>query len=118
MKKKIIILNIVLIIILYIILNNIFHIYIPCIFHEITGFLCPGCGMTRMLREIIHGNLPKAFYYNQFLFISLPIFIIIFINLIYSNFKNIKPLYQKIPNYIYYTYIVLLLVFGVVRNMI
>ena len=116
MKKNIYLLIISTLIILYFIFNEIIGIDIPCIFHKLTGLLCPGCGLTRMVKEILHGNLIKAYYYNQLLFISLPIFIILFLNLIYSNFKNIKSWLFKIPNYFYYMYIGLIIVFTIIRN--
>ena len=118
MKKNIKVIIVLLLIIIYVIIGNKLHIYIPCIFRKVTGLLCPGCGSTRMIREILQGNFIKAFHYNQFLFLSLPIFIILFIDYMYSNIKNKKSLINKIPNYVYYMYIVLLLVFGVIRNII
>ncbi len=71
-----------------------------------------------MFKALINGDIIKAFYYNQFVFISLPIFIVLFVNLIYANFKNIKSWLMKIPNWVYYTYAILLILFGVIRNII
>ncbi len=36
----------------------------PCIFRTITGFYCPGCGGTRAVLELIHGNFFHSFYYH------------------------------------------------------
>ena len=118
MKKNIILFIGLLIVIIYIIFSNITGFSIPTAYHTLTGFLCPGCGTTRMFKALINGEIIKAFYYNQFVFISLPIFVILFINLVYANFKNIKSWLMKIPNWVYYTYAVLLILFGVIRNII
>ena len=81
MKKRIIkivfffLISIILILLYYIIFNK-FGIAIPCIFHKITGLYCPGCGITRMLISLLHGNIKEAFMYNQLLFIMLPFFIL------------------------------------------
>lgn len=102
----------------YFVFIEITGLAIPCVFHALTGLLCPGCGGTRMFKSLINGDILKAFYYNQFVFISLPIFFVLFINLVYSNFKNNKPLINKIPNWVYFIYIGLLVVFGIIRNII
>ena len=44
---------------------------LPCLFHQITGFDCPGCGMTRSVIAFLHGNWMQAERWNGF---SLPIF--------------------------------------------
>ena len=35
-----------------------------CMFHDLTGFYCIGCGMTRMLHALVHGDVPRAFSMN------------------------------------------------------
>jgi len=45
------------------------YIPIPCIFYEITGWKCPGCGMTRAVFSILHFNFKEAFYYNPFCYL-------------------------------------------------
>lgn len=118
MKKNLILIGICFILIIYLIFSNITGFAIPCIFNYLTGFLCPGCGSTRMLKALLSGDIIKAFYYNQFLFLSLPIFLVLLINVFYSNIKNIKPWIFKIPNYIYIIYAALAIIFGIVRNII
>lgn len=39
-------------------------IFPPCAFRELTGFYCVGCGMTRMLHALAHGDVPRAFSMN------------------------------------------------------
>ena len=113
MKNNLYILIGALVVFLYLIFSFITGLSIPCAFHEITHLLCPGCGVTRMFKALL-----KAFYYNQLIFFSFPIFLVLFIDLVYCNFKNKKCLLLKIPNSVYYVYIVILLVFAVVRNII
>ena len=36
----------------------------PCVFRTLTGFYCPGCGGTRAVLELLHGNLFHSFYYH------------------------------------------------------
>jgi hypothetical protein len=46
-----------------------------CPFHALTGFACPGCGSTRGLHCLFHGQLRMAFELNPLLILALPFFI-------------------------------------------
>jgi hypothetical protein len=37
---------------------------IPCPFHAVTGWWCPGCGMTRAVRDVLTGHVASAFGTN------------------------------------------------------
>lgn len=117
MKKKILkVIILILILIAYLILGKIFNIYLRCPIHEIFHVYCPGCGLTRMLLSILKLDFYQAFRYNPLLFIMLPFSLLLLFENIYSESKNKKSMYKKIPNCIWYTIIVLLLIYGVLRN--
>lgn len=116
MKKNRTILIILILLSFYLIQSHFTHKFIPCIFHEVTGLYCPGCGVTRMILSLLKGDIIQAFYYNQLLFISLPFFLILIINNFIAQIKNKTPIYKKIPNKIYIFYIILLLLFMILRN--
>src|ERR1035441_2869594 len=47
------------------------HGFYPiCLFHRLTGWNCPGCGGTRSLYALLHGNVPVALKDNA-LFVGL-----------------------------------------------
>jgi hypothetical protein len=48
------------------------HFYPPCIFHAMTGLQCPGCGTTRALHHLLHGDVAGAFHLNAMLFVIVP----------------------------------------------
>lgn len=112
--KKIILL--VLIFIIYFILVFKFNIYIPCLFHKITNLYCPGCGITRMIISLLKGNLYQAFRYNMLIFILTPFFMFFIFDYIISRKKQRDTLYEKIPNSIWYILIIVLVIFGIIRN--
>ncbi|MBB6365418.1 hypothetical protein FHR56_000531 [Xanthomonas sacchari] len=38
--------------------------FAPCMFHALTGYYCPGCGMTRALHALVHLDPVGAFAMN------------------------------------------------------
>ncbi|MBS1794794.1 MAG: DUF2752 domain-containing protein [Acidobacteria bacterium] len=42
-------------------------IFPPCPFYTLTGYACPGCGMTRGLHALLHGHVLTALDYNLIL---------------------------------------------------
>lgn len=105
-------------IILYYSLNRRYNFSIPCIFHEITGYYCPGCGITRCLFSLLEGNIYKAFMYNQLVFILLPFLILYMIYNIYIYiFNKENKVIKKIPNSIFIILLCIVIVFGILRNL-
>lgn len=50
------------------------HSFYPrCPFYACTHLLCPGCGGTRALYELLHGNLQGALHYNALLIVLVPL---------------------------------------------
>ena len=44
-----------------------------CPFHALTGLFCPGCGSTRALHALLHGELAVAWSMNPLLMLLLPV---------------------------------------------
>lgn len=87
---------------------------LPCIFHKITGFYCPGCGISRMFISIAKFDFYQAFRYNPLVFILLILFFIyVIIELI--HFKK-KGYYFKINKWLYIVLLVIVISFGIFRN--
>jgi len=45
-----------------------------CLFRAFTGLYCPGCGMTRMLHALLHGDVAGAASMNILALLGLPVF--------------------------------------------
>ena len=119
MKKKLIkYIILTIIIILYLIIGYKYKLYLKCPFKLITGFYCPGCGVTRMLYKIITLDFYQAFRYNPLLFVCFPFILFLLINNIYSHIKNKKALYKKIPELVWYILIIIFIIYGILRNFI
>lgn len=87
-----------------------FNIGIPCIFHQVTGLYCPGCGTTRAITSLIRLQPYQAFRYNILIVSLLPI------TCIYLLYRYVLKERQKIPNIIWYFLLVLVISFGILRN--
>lgn len=48
----------------------------PCPFHWLTGLYCPGCGATRALHALVHGDLGRAFSMNPVFVLALPVVVL------------------------------------------
>lgn len=103
----------IVIFLIYTVLIISFDIGIPCVFYEITGLYCPGCGITRLCLSLFEGDIYQAFRYNPIIFINLPILFILFVlNIFFKKNKNIK----KITDVIIIFLATITIIFGVIRN--
>ena len=111
MKKSDIILWIIAFIVIILVIFKV--IYIPCVFNLITGYYCPGCGATRAVLALLHGDVYQAFRYNSIIFIDVPILLIIcFLQSKFNNSKVIKIVTQVILILL----AILTIAYGVLRN--
>jgi hypothetical protein len=87
-----------------------------CPLYSMTGFACPGCGLTRGFHALFHGDVLGALDYNALLpgFVLLLGFLFISMVLIAVRGRGLSVRLIK-PNYMW-IFLVLLGVFGVARN--
>jgi Protein of unknown function (DUF2752) len=45
----------------------------PCLLHKFTGLYCPGCGSTRALHCLLHGEVYEAMRNNALIVLALPL---------------------------------------------
>jgi hypothetical protein len=46
--------------------------YPLCLFHQLTGLHCPGCGTLRAIHQLLHGNIGAALAWNPLAVCLLP----------------------------------------------
>lgn len=56
------------------------HTWTLCVFKNLTGYSCPGCGLGRATLSIFHGNWIEAFQYN---ILSIPLTLAVLASLIW-----------------------------------
>ena len=91
------------------------HKNIPCVFKLITGFQCPGCGVSRMCFCMLLFDFPGAFQANPLIFCMLPLIALTAGRMIYVYVRYGRKR-EKLTQISIYVMIVALLIFGVLRN--
>jgi hypothetical protein len=59
-----------------------------CLFKNLTGHECYGCGMTRAILSAIHFQFENAFYYNRLFVIVFPLLIYIWVKTLANAWKG------------------------------
>lgn len=91
---------------------------IPCVFRLITGYQCPGCGMTHAIKEIVFGNFKGAMKYNFLCLNVLPL------TVIYLAFRLVRAIRTGYEGFKIWEYSVLMVLFvvtigyGITRNIV
>ena len=101
----------------YYIFVSLTNVGIPCVFRLITGLQCPGCGVSRMLMALLRFDFVSAFHYNPAVLLTAPIilFCILRSDVEYIQTGN-RP--QKQYRFVWITVLVILLGFGIIRNIV
>ena len=89
---------------------------IPCVFHDITGLKCPGCGMTHAMTALLNLDFNAFIQANLFA----PLIIIFFITAFAStSLKYIKTgIYRlsAVNSFVEISFLVLFIAWGIARN--
>lgn len=90
---------------------------IPCLFRKVTGLLCPGCGVSHMCVSLLEGDLASAWRYNPALLCISPMFAALCADIAvrYVREGDMRP--HKWANVLLWIMIVVLLLFGLARNL-
>ena len=101
--------------ILYYVFVSLTNVGIPCFFRLVTGLQCPGCGISRMLMALVRLDFVSAFHHNPVVFLTAPILLFCFIRSDIDYIRTGKSSVSRY-NWVWISELVILLVFGVVRN--
>ena len=87
-----------------------------CPLLTVTGFACPGCGLTRGFHALFHGDVITALDFNMFVPVWGVIFAWVAISLsLYAIRGRGLPMWPTNPRFMW-AFMCVLLVFGVLRN--
>ena len=89
----------------------------PCIFYELTGLYCPGCGAGRAFLSLLHGELLLAFRYQPLMLLLFP-FVAYYVLKVYIAFvfgKDVLPFFH-ISNGMAVALLCVIVAFWILRN--
>lgn len=111
-RKLVILAGAVLVGVLYFVWIKMTGIAIPCVVQRVTGWKCPGCGITTLFYCLFQLRIQDAFWANPFLFVTMPF-------LIYESIREglFGPTNSRWNNGFLIGYLILLIAFGVFRNL-
>lgn len=89
---------------------------IPCPIRTITGYQCPGCGITHYALALLQGHFKEAMHANPFVFFLMPILLVYFVYRSYRYIVHNKQTYQTWETIVFSLVCVIGIVFGVLRN--
>jgi hypothetical protein len=90
--------------------------YPTCVFHSVTGLHCPGCGATRCLHALVHGDLPQALAYNPLLVVALPLLAVGFVQTGYRQWTGRRLPLPRMPAWSIRVIFWVTLAFWILRN--
>ena len=88
-----------------------------CPLYKMTGFACPGCGLTRGFHALFHGDIVTALDFNALIPLFVVIFVVLYVSTLLFALRGRRFPKWPLSLYSVYGFIVLLLAFGVVRNL-
>ena len=91
-------------------------IFPPCVFRQLTGLQCPGCGSTRALHQLLHGHFVAAFTLNPLFVIATPLLLYVLLNYTTLSFRGITPKPNALPARYIYLIFVVIVSFWILRN--
>ena len=91
-------------------------IFPACPLYTMTGFACPGCGMTRGFHALFHGDILTALDFNALIPLVAIFFGYWFLSLVLTAVRGRGFGFGKMSAGLVGTTFVLLLIFGIVRN--
>ena len=90
-------------------------IYPQCVFHQMTGLDCPGCGGLRCVHALLHGNVTGAIRFNAFFVLCLPVLGLLALDALWRKFER-RPA-RKIRSVWIWGFFAAYILFGIVRDL-
>lgn len=92
------------------------YITLPsCYLYELTGIYCPGCGCTRAVYALIHGDVILSLKQNPLVIVSLAALFVLYIELVFRAFgKKLRTFVHS--KYFLWAAFIAIMIYTVLRN--
>jgi hypothetical protein len=93
--------------------------YPPCWLNALTNgkVHCPGCGVTRCLHALLHGNVEQAMAYNALFVLLLPLIVYYFFRIWFGLLTDRSLPPHRAPRWALLSTLAVIFLFGVLRNL-
>ena len=91
---------------------------VPCPFRAVTGWLCPGCGVTRLCLALLRWDWAAAWNANPVLLLMLPVLALLGVRLAVRYVREGAAVGPKWENALLWAMAALLIVWGAARNLL
>ena len=91
--------------------------FLPCPFRTLTGWWCPGCGLTRATHHLLRGDLTQALRYNLFVVLVVAGFSLGWLAWTLQAAGRPMPWLMRTRPRAYWAGAAVLVVFAIVRNL-
>ncbi|MFY9114657.1 MAG: DUF2752 domain-containing protein [Dethiobacteria bacterium] len=61
-----------------------------CIFKNLTGIECPGCGMTRAFSSLFHGDIIGAVHHHKLVVVIFPLFCYVCVKSLLNDLQKLR----------------------------
>lgn len=92
------------------------HFYPICPFYALTHMLCPGCGGTRAVYQLLHLHFQEAWHLNALVSVCAPIALLWFIGWYYTVLRYGRGPRMVAPRFAIASGYALTILFAVLRN--
>ncbi len=93
------------------------NIFPVCPLYTLTGYACPGCGLTRGFHALFHGDVLTALDFNALIPVWTLIFGYVLVSLLLLTVRG-RGLPMRLTSLgALWAFLIVLLVFGVLRNL-
>jgi hypothetical protein len=95
-----------------------YSFYPRCPFYAVTGHLCPGCGATRAIAELVHGHVVAALHLNAAVTLLVPVLLWYFARMFWTAVREDRIAWPQVPEWSWRAALAFILLFAVVRNIV
>lgn len=88
-----------------------------CPLYSLTGFACPGCGLTRGFHALFHGDIVTALDYNALIPFFAFAVLLALVSLVTYAIRGTRARIGLLHPNALWVFFVLMIVFGVARNL-
>lgn len=88
----------------------------PCLFHKFTGLHCPGCGTTRGLHALLHGDISAALRFNVLTTVTVPLLAYALGKVVWRELSGATPQSKPLPTWTPWAIAALIGFYWIVRN--